>query len=181
MTGTRYVSFRLVLSRKFSPDSKFGLFHRDTGIIDYDNAAKNDLSMQNLLFFAPVDEFRITGGFFYDTRPGFSPTVGMQYINRSRDWFIRVSPRINIDEEPSYSIFSVVRYSTDPSDRFGLYAALRTLNVFDGDGHIKGYQWTQVGLAKGATQFGLAVNFDEFGRNPALEISVGLFIRREIF
>jgi hypothetical protein len=55
------------------------------------------------------------------------------------------------------------------------------LNLFDSEGNIRSYQWLRLGLEIKKTQFGLAVNFDEYGPNPEIEFNFGLFIRREIF
>jgi len=56
--------------------------------MDYQDKNKDDLALQNLLFFQPLKQFRITGGAYYGSKPGFSPTVGMQYINAGKNWFI---------------------------------------------------------------------------------------------
>jgi len=61
-----------------------------------------------------------------------------------------------------------------------LYLAIQALNTFDTDSHIKSYQWLRAGLDIKGTQFGAAVNFDEFGPHPDLRLTAGLFARREI-
>ncbi len=118
--------------------------------------------MQQLLFFEPVKGFRLTGGAFYGG-PGFNPTAGMQYVNAGRVLFMLISPRINIESDPSFSIFTILRYKPDIARNTKLYLAAQLLNTFDTSDHIKSYQWLRVGLDLEGTQFGIGVNFDEFG------------------
>ncbi|MGI9175352.1 MAG: hypothetical protein ACR2GR_08560 [Rhodothermales bacterium] len=181
MAGSRYASINVVMSKSFSASSKFGFFHLNTLTMDYDDKSESDLTLQNLLFFEPVEGFRLTGGAFYASQPGFSPTAGMQYIHAGKRWFILLAPRINIESDPSYTVFSIVRHEAEITEHATLYTSLQALNIFDADGHVKSYQWTRLGLGINGTQFGLAANFDEFGPNPQVAFSVGVFVRREVF
>ncbi len=180
--GTRYASINLVMSKAMSPQSRLGVFHLATLVMDYDGEEDDDLSMQSLLFFAPHAKFRLTGGAFYASRPGFSPTVGMQFVNPGRTWFVLLAPRVNLETEPSYSVFSILRYTRPlKTPRRALYASLQSLGTFDAGGHIKSCQWTRIGMDIRGTQFGLAANVDEAGPKPDVAFSVGAFVRRELF
>jgi len=181
MMGYRYSTVNLVLSKPFTETSKLGFFHLNTLTVNYNDKNKNDLALQNLVFYEFLKNFRITGGAFYSTKPGYSATVGLQYINPGKKWFILISPRVSIEGDPSFNLFSIVRYKTDITSKTRLYTSLQALNIFDCKSHIKSYQWLRIGLEIKGTQFGLSANFDEFGPNPELESSLGLFIRREIF
>jgi hypothetical protein len=181
MLGNRYSTINVVLSKPFTENSRLGFFHLNTLTMNFSDRNKNDLALQNLVFYEFLNNFRITGGAFYGTYPGFSPTLGMQYINPGRKWFILISPRINIEADPTYNLFSIIRYKTDINSSIKLYTSLQALNILDGESHIKSYQWLRLGLEIKGTQFGLSANFDEFGPRPKLESSFGLFIRREIF
>jgi hypothetical protein len=179
MTGLRYGTINLVVSKGLTGTSKWGFFHQSTLTADFSGDEQDDLAMQQLLFFEPLKGFRLTGGAFYG-RPGFNPTAGVQYINAGRALFILVSPRVNIESDPSFSIFSILRYKPDIARSTKLYLGMQLLNTFDTSDHIKSYQWLRVGLGLKGTQFGAALNFDEFGPRPDLEVSAGLFVRREI-
>jgi hypothetical protein len=94
---------------------------------------------------------------------------------------VLVSPRVNLESDPSYSVFSILRYAPASGWASGLYLSLQALNTFDSDRHIKSYQWLRLGVDVGGTQLGLGVNLDEEGSSPDLQTSVGLFVRRELF
>jgi hypothetical protein len=178
--GTRYATINLVMSKGFGETSRFGFFHLSTLVMDYDDEEQDDLSTQDLLFFEPVTGFRLTAGAFYGTRPGFNPTAGMQYMRAGRTLFLLVSPRINIESDPSFSVFSIARYRPDLTEHAKLYLGLRMLNSFDTERHIKSYQWLRAGVDIRGTQFGVTANVDERGPQPDVTFTVGLFVRREI-
>jgi hypothetical protein len=179
MGGHRYATLNLVMSRGLGEASRFGFFHQHTLTMDYDDE-QDDIAMQNLLFFELLDGLRLTGGAFYSRATGFNPTAGMQYVNAGRAHLILLSPRVNIESDPSFSVFSILRYKPDLAQNTKLYLAIQALNTFDTDSHTKSYQWLRAGLDIKGTQFGAAVNFDEFGPHPDLRLTAGLFVRREI-
>jgi hypothetical protein len=179
MAGGRYATINLVMSRSLADGSRWGLFHQSTITADYDDEDQNDLGLQQLLLFEPLRGFRLTGGAFYG-RAGLNGTAGMQYVNAGRALFLLLSPRVNIESDPSFSVFTIVRYRSAVTEKAGLYLGLQALNTFDLDSHIKSYQWLRFGLDLKGTQGGVAVNLDESGPHPDLQVSVGLFVRREI-
>lgn len=180
MVGTRYASLNVVMSQRLSPDSRFGFFHLNTLTMHYREGTRDDLAMQGLLFVEPVPRLRVTGGAFYGTRPGFTPTAGFQYLNAGPGWFVLLAPRITLEREPAYTVFSILRYEPTLASGNRLYGSLQALNTFDSGGHIKSYQWLRLGLSRNGTQFGLSANADELGPSPRVQFSVGLFVRREV-
>ena len=181
MIGDEYSSAVLVLSKPFAPKSRWGVFHENTLRAFYDESRDGDVAAQTLLTFAPGAGFRVTAGAFYGTAPGVSPTAGVQYVKPGKRWFVLVAPRVNLESDVSYSIFSILRYTRGAEGRPRLYIALQALNAFDAQRHIRSYQWTRIGADVRGTQFGLAVNLDEAGPNPRVNASAGVFVRREAF
>jgi hypothetical protein len=181
MSGHRYTTFNLVVSKGFTTTSKFGFFHMNTLEVNYKDKSYNDFSMQDLLYFQPLKNIRITGGAFYGQYPGFIPTVGAQYLRNFKNLFILVAPRVNLQKDLEYDIFSIIQYKHPFTVKTKLYTRLQLLNLFGANGNIKSYQWVRLGLEIKGTQFGLAADFDEMGPDPKLEYNFGLFIRREIF
>ena len=181
MAGQRYALVNVVMSKKFNPDSKIGFFHVNSLTMDYNDKSKDNLVVQNMLFYEPSSNFRIVGGASYATKPGFSPAAGLQYIHVGPHWFVLFSPRVSIENDPSYTMFAIARYAARINENYDLYTSLQALNVFDAHEHITSSQWIRAGLDRHGLQFGVAVNFDESGPNPKVKINAGLFIRREIF
>lgn len=178
--GDDYASTNLVVSRPFTPTSRLGFFHLSTLEMDYEDESRNGIAIQNLAFLELGGGLRVTGGAFHSER-GFSPTAGLQYIRPGRNLFVLVSPRVNIESDPSYSVFSIVRYRPQLTTNVRLYAAAQLLNSFNAERHLRSYQWLRLGVEVKGTQFGLAVNLDEDGPDPELAFNVGMFVRRDIF
>lgn len=62
------------------------------------------------------------------TEPRRQQLLGVQYLRSGRRSFTRVT-RVNVERLPSYSIFSVLRYTTGVEHRTRLYLALQALNT----------------------------------------------------
>jgi len=77
MIGNRYSTINMVVSKGFLEASRFGFFHISTIQVDYKSKLNNDFMMQDLLFYEPIKNIRITAGAFYG-QPGFIPAVGLQ-------------------------------------------------------------------------------------------------------
>jgi hypothetical protein len=179
MAGSRYATIIVVADKKFTQSSKLGFFHINTIQVDYRVKVKNDFMMQDLLYFEPIKHFRITGGAFYG-QPGFIPTVGLQYVKGGKDLFIIIAPRINLQKDLKYDLFSILQYTPKLNDKIKLYSRLQFLNLFSSSTNIKSYQWIRVGMEINEIQFGLAADFNEFGPHPKVTHNFGLFIRKEI-
>ena len=180
MSGHKFTSVDVSLSKSFTKDSRLGFFHMNTLVIDYNDKSENSFILQDLLTYQLVKNLKIVGGAFYGM-PGFNTTVGFQYYYPGKNFSLLFAPRINITEEPSYDFMTILQYKTGISDNTKLVTRLKLLNLFDANQHIKSYQWLRVGLEMKGTQFGLAFDFDEYGPDPSVQYNFGLFIRREIF
>ena len=123
---------------------------------------ENDFFMQDVSTYEPLKNFRFTGGAFYG-KPGYKPTLGLQYLLTGKKLFMLIAARVNIERDPAYDFFSSVQFKTPLSEKTKLYTRLQLLNLFDSGGNIKAYQWLRIGLEVKGIQFGAAVNFDEFG------------------
>ena len=180
MAGTRYASSSVVLSRHFAPGARFGFFHLGTTNLDYESG-EGEVTTQDLLFFEPVRGFRIAGGAFYGSGPGFKPTAGLQYLRAGKSWFVLLSPRANLERDPAYSVFSILQLKPPLGAKAKGFALLQALSVLNSEGHNFSYQWLRLGLDREGRQFGLAINLEQARAGPAFQISVGVFVRREIF
>ncbi len=180
MVGNKFTSLDVTFTKPFKENSKFGFFHMNTIQADYNDKSRNSFVLQDLVFFEAVKNLKIVAGAFYG-KPGFNTTAGFQYsINTKRAFFL-FAPRVNIIEEPSYDFMTIFQYKLPLNEKVKLYTRLKLLNVFDANEHIRSYQWFRLGVDLSGTQFGLALDFDEYGPNPSVEYNFGLFVRREIF
>ena len=180
MVGNKFTSLDVTFTKPFKENSKLGFFHMNTIQADYDDKNKNSFVLQDLVFYEVIKNFKIVAGAFYG-KPGFNTTAGFQYSINSKKVFFLFAPRVNIIEEPSYDFMTIFQYKTPLNEKVKLYTRLKLLNVFDANEHIRSYQWLRLGVDLSGTQFGLALDLDEYGPDPSVEYNFGLFVRREIF
>jgi hypothetical protein len=179
MMGNRYGTVNLTFSRNFSQNSRLGFFHMNTVQFDFKDENYNSFILQDLIFVEVVKNLRIAGGVAY-SNGGFDPTAGLQYVYGGKKLFFLFAPRMNIERDPSYDIMTILQYKPEINDRVKLFTRLQMLNLFTSEINIKSYQWMRLGLEVKGIQFGLAFNLDEYGPNPSVESSFGLFLRKEI-
>ena len=180
MFGNKYGSVTFVYSKNFSESSRLGFFHMNNVEFNYSDKAKNSFIFQDLLFVETIKNLRVTAGLAY-SKAGLDPTAGLQYIYAGRKLFVLCAPRINIESDPSYDVFSIIQYKIPLNEKVNLFTKAQLLNLFDANGNLKSYQWLRLGLDMKVIQFGLAFNLDEFGPNPTVKTNYGVFIRKEIF
>ena len=162
------------------PGVAFRLLHLGTTNLDY-GSGEAEVTTQDLLFYEPVRGLRIAGGAFYSSAPGFKPTAGLQYVRAGKAWFVLLSPRTDLERNPTYSVFSILQLKPPLGAKAKGFALVQALSVLNSEGHDFSYQWMRLGLDLEGRQFGLAINFEESRTGPAFEISAGVFVRREIF
>ncbi len=180
MMGNKYGTVNLAFSRNFSQTSRFGFFHMNTVQFDYKDENQNSFILQDLVYVETFKNLRVAGGVAY-SKGGFAPTAGLQYLYVGKKFMFLFAPRVNIVSDPSYDVMTSIQYKPEINDRLKLYTRLQMLNLFNADGNIKSYQWVRLGLEAKGLQFGLAFNLDEYGPDPSVDASYGVFIRKEIF
>ncbi len=181
MGGNKYGTFMLIVNKKFSEESKFGVFHINILQFDYLKNEENDIMLQDLLFYEPIKNFRLTGGGFYGGRPGFIPTMGMQYAVKKKNFFILIAPRINIQPIPQYDVFTIMDYEYKLNEKLSLCSAVQSLFLFDKNENLKCSQSIRLGLSIKNYQFGAALDLEQVGENFEKSTNFGLYLKHDIF
>lgn len=180
MIGQRYGTVNLIYDSHFSQSSRFGLFHMNTVQFDFKNKLYNSFIVQDQIYFEIIKNLRIGGGVVY-SKGGFNTTAGLQYVYGGKKLFFLCAPRINIKNNSSCDLMTIIQYKPEINDRLKLYTRFELLHLFDSGGNIKSYEWIRLGLEVKGIQFGLAADFDEYGPRPSTVSNFGVFIRKEIF
>lgn len=182
MMGEKYGTVKMIVSKNFSETSKFGIFHINILQFDYLHNVENDLMLQDLLFFEPVKNFRITGGGLYTGKAGFLPTAGMQYKLNKKGLFLLLSPRINFrNDKNEGDIFSIFQLTPKINEELDLVVGIQSLFLFNRDGNIKSAQDLRLGLGFKHTQVGIAAGLEQVGPNYKGSSNLGIFIEQSIF
>jgi len=181
MLGNKYGTFMLIVNKKFSEQSKFGVFHINILQFDYIKNQENDIMLQDLLFYEPIKNLRLTGGGFYGGRPGFIPTLGMQFALKKTDFFMLIAPRVNIEPVPQYDIFTILEYEHKFNEKLALCSGVQALVLFNKNENIKCSQSIRFGLSIQNYQFGAAVDLEQVGKDFEKNVNFGLYMKHDIF
>lgn len=182
MLGNKYGTLKMIVSKNFSETSKFGIFYINILQFDYLHNIENDLMLQDLLFFEPIKNFRITGGGLYTGKAGFLPTTGIQYKLNKKGLFILLSPRINFrDSNNEGDIFSIFQLTPKINEKLDFVVGIQSLFLFNHYGNIKSAQDLRLGLGIKHTQFGVAAGLEQVGPNYKSFSNFGIFIEQSIF
>jgi hypothetical protein len=179
VVGHRYIGTQVNVDKKFPDHPRWSFYHTNTMKINYQNKSSNEFMMLNLLQFQVIYHFRILGGTYYGL-PGFKPTMGLGYGQKSNNFSITVNARISLIQHPDWEYFLGMQYNPPLSEKIRLYSRLQMRSAFNTAGHIKGYQWFRVGMDAGGFQFGAAANLDEYGQSAKLFYNFGVFIRKDL-
>jgi len=182
MGGNKHGTFKMIVSKNFSETSRFGIFHINILQFDYLKNTENDIMLQDLLFYEPIKNFRITGGGLYSGRGGFLPTAGFQYKLNKKGFFLLLSPRINFrDGNNEGDIFSIVQVSPKINEKLNLFVGIQSLFLFNRDGNMKCAQDLRLGLGFKNTQVGLAIGLEQVSPKYLHSSNLGIFIEQSIF
>jgi hypothetical protein len=178
--GNRNYWYQHLISRKFSPESKFGFFHVSSLYVFYEDKIGEELMSQSYVTYQVVEGIALAGGAFYSTGPGFSPSFGIQFSKRSNDLFFIIIPRVDVKKSGSYEVMTLLEYTPRITDRLRLYSRIQGMSNYTGSDHNKSYQNLRVGVEIKQFQFGLAMNLDEYGDDARTYWNNGIFLRTKI-
>jgi len=180
--GSKYGTFQNFISKKFTPTSRFGLYHIATYNVDYKSALNNTMVIQSI---ANVELFKgLTGGVGgYMSTVGFHPIAALQYTYSGKTLFATVLPTVNMASQNYQSLLMIIQYRPVVTDKVKLYSRLQVYNSFTNfDTRTYTYEQLRLGLEVSKTQFGVGVTFEQYqGQLNLQNANVGFFIRKEIF
>ena len=180
MMGNKYGSINITFTRKFSPESRFGVFHLNSLEFDYDEEYKNSIILKDLLFVETVKNLKLAGGGIY-TNGGLSAQAGLIYSLKTDNFLVLCNPGITVENDPVYDIMTIFQFTPKINDQLHLHARAQFLNVFNSEMNLKSYQRMRLGVENKGWCYGLAFNLDENGPNPSAETNFGVFVQKNIF
>ncbi|MGA9211807.1 hypothetical protein [Kaistella sp.] len=184
--GNNGVSFQLIVSKYFKPDSRLGFFNvtQFTGKYDTADQAKNELMSLALISFDIWKGFSLNTGAFIDNYGGFSPTAGIQYLFANKDFLIIALPRFDLARNYNFEAFGLAEYRPMFTKNWGFYIrgqAMYNRNIKQ-DFLERSYVNLRTGVTYQNFQFGLGYNYDVYGGTfNSNQHSFGVFLRAELF
>jgi hypothetical protein len=182
--GNKGLVFQMIVSKHFSPKSRFGFFNVTNFVGDYNTSnQKNQYLSQSLITADIYKGFSVNAGVTMNYMTGFRPTAGLQYVFANREFLAVVLPRIDLTQTYNFETFGLVEYKPKFKNNWGLYTRVQGLYNHNTklDFHDRSYVWLRIGASYKNYQFGLGGNFDFYGPMKVNENSFGVFLRTELF
>ena len=177
--GTENYWYQHSVFRQFSPKSKFGFFHVSSLHVLYDDHKVDEIMSQAYLTYSLRPGINIALGSFYATGPGFSPSLAVQLLKKSKDLLILAVPRVDLMKNATYEVMALAEYRPRLTEKVGIYSRVQLMSNY-GTYHNRSYQNFRLGLSVNQVQFGAALNLDEYGKETKTLHNIGLFFRTEL-
>ncbi len=176
----------LNFSRAIAPGSRFGIFsiaeHYGTHKIE-EQLLGNSYMAQTHLTYQLFKNFNITAGGMITQATGFRPIAGLQYNLKLSDFFILLSPRIDLNQSYSGEILGFVEYTPQFNGGWGLYSRFQGMYTHNlkNDYHDISYLRGRIGASYKNFRFGLGLNFTYYGPTKVRQDDIGLFLGLLLF
>lgn len=177
MPGTERLFMDLQWLKAFDKNYKATLFSRTRLTLDYNNSPDifngtyinytSNLGIGPSLI-AAISESEARG------------EAGIHYFKKNHNLSVFALTSISLEEDPSFSWFSILRFRPEINEQIRLYSSLELYSLFNGGNHIFSVQRIRLGLDIKTIQFGFALNMSGAGTDYQNQFyNPGLFIRKE--
>ena len=178
---TDFTSFSL---RPLTPNAEFSIatlaffqkFHQQEDLMF------DELGVQSTVYWNINEAISIGPGLYYNSVSGFSERLSILYVIRSKHFVLTTIHSISHSEETRFINGEMVLQMqlTQPlkDDRKLLLSAQMLTHWNKFSDHTRSFQQLRAGFEKQATQFGLAIDCDQYGDAPMARTSLGVFVRK---
>jgi hypothetical protein len=177
MSGDKNYLYQHYFSKKIN-EGDFSFFHTSSLYAYYNQEGKTEIMSQSYITYGLNPNIKLAVGTFYASKPGFKPAAAIHLSKKTKDLFIMLVPRIDLWSNMSAEAMILIEYRPVISKHVNLYSKVQMMSNY-GPRHNRSYQNFRAGLDINATQFGLALNVDEFGNETITSRNWGLFLRHE--
>jgi hypothetical protein len=186
--GSQGFSFQLILSKQFSPTSKFGFFNVTSFASGYKQANQTTSFISQSCLTAEVWKgisaiAGLSAMGFLATPLEVRPTAGLQYLMFSRDVSVFVLPRFDLTQTYNFETLTVLEYKPMLSKNWGIYT--RVEGLYNYNTKLGYHEITEINLRLGVSyknvQFGVGSIQDYYGPDSYNVNNFGLFIKKDLF
>jgi len=147
----------------------------------------DELGVQSTLYWNINKSISIGPGLYYNSVAGFSERLSILYAIRSPHLVLTAIPTIAHSEQTGFingELFLQMQLTRPLKENWNLLLSVQMLANWDKfSQHTRSFQQVRAGVDKQAIQFGLAVDYDQYGGAPdgattVTRTSVGVFVRK---
>ncbi|MBC3757467.1 hypothetical protein H7U19_03555 [Hyunsoonleella sp. SJ7] len=147
-----------------------------------ENEVFDELGVQTTALWNFSKSIAIGPSLYYNSVAGFSERISVFFSTKTKRFSIAAIPSIAHMELTNFingELFLQMQF-TQPlkNDWNALLSALALTHWDKFSIHARSFQQVRTGLSFKSTQFGLAVDFDQYGKIPITKTSIALFVRK---
>ncbi|MEP3390506.1 MAG: hypothetical protein ABJO02_20100 [Reichenbachiella sp.] len=181
LNKTDFTSFSL---RPLTSAAKFSIgtlaffqkYHQPKSIM-FDEAG-----VQSTIYWNINKTISIGPGLYYNSVAGFSQRLSMLYAFQSPHFVLTAIPTIAHADDTGFingEVFLVIQFTRPLENNWKLLFSAQMLTSWDKfSHHTRSFQQLRAGFDIQTTQFGLALDFDQYGDTPMTRTSLGVFVRK---
>lgn len=154
----------------------FQKFHEE------ENTIYDELGAQTTAFWNFSKYISIGPSLYYNSVSGFSERISLLFSQKTANFSFAAIPSIAHMESTNFingELFVQIQWTQSIKNEWNALLSATMLSHWDQFlTHSRSFQQLRIGLSYKTTQFGFATDFDQYGKAPETETSVGLFIRK---
>jgi len=156
--------------------NNWGFSHVSSLLELYSADAKTEIMTQSYITYNLYPAVKIGMGTYYASKPGFSPSVNLQFIKKGKNYSFIITPRIDLTWHPAWDVLAAVEFRPKLNANNNYYFRIQTLDNFTGTKHNRSYQYIKLGLERKRMLFGIAADFDAYGSHLNYAQNFGVFL-----
>jgi len=149
-----------------------------------ENQIFDEVGVQPTLFWNISKNVAIGPSLYYNSFGGFSERLSAKFSLKNARALLVVIPTVAYSEKKDASlaeVFAQFQLNTPLSEKMSLWFNGQFLSVWDKfKTHSRSFQQLRLGLSYKGHQFGLGLDFDQYGPKPIQKSSFGLYYRKTL-
>ena len=151
---------------------------------DEENQGFDEIGVQPTLFWNINKNISIGPSLYYNSFSGYSERLSAKFtVKNSRVLFV-IIPTVAHSEQKDASYaetFAQFQFNTPINKKVSLWLNGQFLTVWDEfKTHSRSFQQLRSGVSFNGHQFGIGLDFDQYGPNPIKKSSFGLYYRKTL-
>jgi len=151
---------------------------------DEENQVFDEAGVQPTVFWNINENISIGPSLYYNSFSGYSERLSAKFtVKNSRVLFV-IIPTVAHSEQKDASYaetFAQFQFNTPINKQVSLWLNGQFLTVWDGfKTHSRSFQQLRSGISFNGHQFGIGLDFDQYGPNPIKKSSFGLYYRKTL-
>ena len=147
-----------------------------------ENEALDESGVQTTAFYRLTPSLSTGPSLYHNSAVGFSERISILYSKKTKRFVLNAIPSVAHLESTNFvngELFIQLQYIQPLKNQWNALVSANVLTHWDEfSRHSRSFQQVRAGLIIQDTQFGLALDFDQYGPDPLTKTSIGLFLRK---